>query len=90
MINFKQRELSEMLFSKLKERFSELEMVSIMESPENPNNLLVDVIMPEDEDVEIEIREMASEISADILLDYGYHITVSSASTASDSKRSTT
>ena len=80
MINHKQRELCELLFNKLQKKFPELELLGISESPENPNNLLVNVIMPSDEDREIEVYEMASEISTDILLDYGYHITISSAS----------
>lgn len=79
MINFKQRELSQLLFDKLKKQFSELELINIIESPENPNSIWVRVIMPDDEDREIEVREMASELSADIHLDYGYHILVISA-----------
>jgi len=74
MINFKQRELSQMLIDKLKTRFPEVEMVDLMESPENPYSLWIKVIMPDDEDREIEARKMASEISADILMDYGYHM----------------
>lgn len=50
MINFKQRELSRMLIDKLKERFPEVEMVNIIESPENPSSIWVKVIMPDDED----------------------------------------
>lgn len=76
MINFKQRELSQLLFDKLKKRFPELELVDIVESPENSNSIWVNVIMPDDEDREIEVREMASELSADINMDYGYHILV--------------
>lgn len=76
MINDKQIELSRMLFDKLKQEFPEIELVGITESAENPNNLWVKIIMPEDEDREIELREMAAEISTDILLDYGYHILI--------------
>ena len=79
MTNFKQIELSEMLFENLKNQFSELELVNITESVENPDHIWVNIIMPEDEDREIEIREAASEISTNILLEYGYHITISSA-----------
>ncbi len=32
--------------------------------------------MPEDEDREIDLFEMAGDISTDILMDYGYHITI--------------
>lgn len=77
MINDKQKELSTMLFDKLKQQFPEIEFVDIVESVENPNNLRVKIIMPDNEDREIELREIASEISTDILLDYGYHILIS-------------
>ncbi len=79
MMNLKQRELSQMLFEKLKHQFPELELVNITESAENPNHIWVNILMPTDEDREIAIREVASEISTDILLEYGYHITISSA-----------
>jgi len=74
MMNEKQIELSRMLFDQLKQKFPEIELVSITESAENPNSIWVNIIMPDDEDREIELREMAAEISTDILLDYGYHI----------------
>ncbi len=79
MFNDKQIELSNMLFEKVKTRFPEIQLVDITEAAENPTSIWVNVVMPSDEDREIEAREMASEISADILLDYGYHITISSA-----------
>jgi hypothetical protein len=79
MINAKQIELGRLLFDKLKQKFPELEMVDMTESYEDPNHLWVNVLLPEDEEREIAIREMASEISMDILLEYGYHITISSA-----------
>jgi len=77
MINFKQRELSQMLFNKLKNQFPELELVGFSEGPEDPSDILVNVIMPEDEDREVEVRGMAGEISSDILMDYGYVILAS-------------
>lgn len=79
MINTKQVELGRILFDKLKLKFPELELVNITESYEDPNHLWVNVLLPEDEEREIAIREMASEISMDILLEYGYLITISSA-----------
>jgi len=80
MINFKQLELSHVIFDKLKQRFPELELVNIIESPESPFSVWVNVIMPDDEDRELEVRQMASELSADIHMDYGYHILVLSSS----------
>jgi len=77
MINDKQIELSTMLFDKLEKQFPGIELIGIKESAENPNNLWVKVALAEDnDDLEIEVREAASEISTDILLDYGYHILV--------------
>ncbi len=78
MINFKQRELSQMLFDNLKQQFPEIDLVEIVEGPENPNHVWVRIAMPENEDREIEAREMASEISTEILMDYGYLIIISS------------
>jgi hypothetical protein len=80
MINFKQMELAEGLFNKLKAKFPEIELVNIVEHPENPNGLRVRIIMPEDDDRRIALTETAAEISTDILLDYGYDILIGSAS----------
>jgi len=80
MMNFKQRELGQTLFDKLKQQFPELELVGFSEGPEDPSDILVNVIMPDDEDREIAVRELAAEISTDILMDHGYLIIISSAS----------
>ena len=76
MFNEKQIELSTMLFDRLKNRFKEIALVGVTESAENPYHVWVNIVMPADEDQEIELRELASEISTDILMDYGYHITI--------------
>lgn len=81
MFNEKQIELSYMLFERLKSEFPEIELVSVTETAYNPNDIWVNIIMPSDEDREFEMREIAAEISADILSDYGYVILISSAST---------
>ncbi|MDM8522306.1 hypothetical protein QUF80_02950 [Desulfococcaceae bacterium HSG8] len=77
MLNFKQMELSRMLFRKLKEKFPEIELINITPTAYNPDSIWVNIIYPEDEDREIELGEMASEITTDILLDYGYNILIS-------------
>jgi hypothetical protein len=79
MINFKQRELSHQLFDQLKVQFPEIEWIDTVESPVYRDSLWVRVLMPADEDREIEMGELAAEISTDILLDHGYHIIISSA-----------
>ena len=80
MIDAKCMALGQQLFKRLKERFSDLEMVSMTESAENRDHIWVNMVMPDDDEREIAVREMASELSMDILLEHGYHITVSAAS----------
>ena len=77
MINFKQKELIREFFHSINKKFPEVEFVSVTEGPENPADLWINVTEPDDEDREIELGEMASEISTDILLDYGYSILIS-------------
>jgi hypothetical protein len=75
-INSKQQELIQGLVEDLNRHFPDVEFVDITESPENPNDLWINVTEPEDEDMEIELTKFFSEKSADILMDYGYHMLV--------------
>ena len=75
-INSKQHELIEGLIHELNKNFPDVEFVDITERPENPNDLWINVTEPEDEDMEIELTKFFSEKSADILMDYGYHMLV--------------
>jgi len=79
MFNPKQIELSNMLFNKLKEKFPEIEFVSLSESAENRDNIWVNIKYPHDEDRQLELYELSGDISTDILLDYGYSINTVSA-----------
>jgi len=79
VINFKVKELSHKLFEDLKQQFPEIELVDIVESPAYQNTIWIGIIMPDDEDREINLREIASEISTDILLKYGHSIGIVSA-----------
>jgi RNA-binding protein YhbY len=79
MIDTKCMEFAQRLFKQLKEQFPELEMVNITESAESHEHIWVNILMPDDEEREISVRELASELSMDILLEHGYHITVSAA-----------
>ena len=76
MINFKQKELIDYLLKRVQKKFPEIELIEITHSPEDPNDLWVNVTKPEDEDREIELMEFASDIETDILLDYGYSIMI--------------
>ncbi len=79
MINTKCMEFGQRIFKQLKEQFPELKMVNMTESAENHDHIWVNIVMPDDAEREISVRERASELSMDILLDHGYHITVSAA-----------
>jgi len=76
MINFKQEELAQELFSVLKNRFPEVELINVTESPANYSDVWVNITAPQDEDREIELIELAGEKTTDILLDYGYYISI--------------
>lgn len=71
MINTKYMEFGQRLFKQLQEQFPELKIVNMTESVENRDHIWVNVIMPDDEERELSVRELASELSMDILLDYG-------------------
>ncbi len=75
-INHKQQELIDGLIEDLKEKFPELELVEVTESPENPNDLWVNVTRVKDEDRLIQFIKFFSSKTTDILMDYGYHISV--------------
>jgi hypothetical protein len=80
-------ELSHLLFDKLKALFPEIELVSIVESPFQRDSIWVNIILPEDDDRDIALCELAGEISTDILMDYGYDIMISSATRAEAEKK---
>ncbi len=77
MINFKQEELIRKLVKDVQKKFPEVKFINVTISPENSNNLWVNVTAPESEDRELELRDYSSDLSMDILLDYGYHIAIS-------------
>ncbi|WP_353573245.1 hypothetical protein [Candidatus Albibeggiatoa sp. nov. BB20] len=76
MLNHKQLELGEQLFTDLHKYFSEIKLIDISESLINSKNIWVNIKISSDNDRWIELHETASDLSMDILLDYGYHITI--------------
>ncbi len=75
-MNFKQKELILEFYNAIREKFPETEFLSVAESPENPNDLWINITAPEDEDREDELIEFAGNKGTDILLDYGYYLLV--------------
>ncbi len=76
MINFRQQELIETFADAVEKRFPDVKFVDVTESPENPNDLWINVTRVRDEDRLIELIDFCSEKSTDILMDYGYHMLV--------------
>ncbi len=75
-MNFKQEELTHDFFQTVRESFPEVELIGITPSPEDPNDLWINVTAPTDEEREFDLMDMASLKSTDILLEYGYSILI--------------
>ncbi len=76
MINFKQQELIQQLFQTVRGKYPEIEFLGVTESPEDPADLWINVSASAEEDQEIEMTEFASELSTNLLLEYGYLILI--------------
>lgn len=76
MMNFKQEELIGDIVDKVGRQFPEVELINVTESAEDPETLLINVTAPENEDRAFALMDFTGEMSADILMDYGYHILV--------------
>ena len=77
-INLKQQQLLDELLSKVKERYPEIEVSYLEESPEDPDDIWINVIAEMDEDRQMEMSLYAAELETDILTDYGYAFTIMS------------
>lgn len=75
-LNQKQEELVNSLRDELETKFPEIKFVKIRPDIEIPNGVLLYFTEPENEDRLIALGEYASDRTVDILLDYGFHITV--------------
>ena len=78
MITQKQAKLAHELFQSLEEKFPEIEVIGLIESPADPDSTWLNIVVPDDEDREIEIKEFAAEQAIDILLDQDEHFSVMS------------
>ncbi len=76
MINFKQEELIETLMREIRERFPEVALIKVIESPEGDATLWILTTEAETEDRQLELLEFAANKTTDIHLDYGYHMLV--------------
>jgi len=75
-LNHKQKDLLDQLVKEIETKFPETKFIEAYPGLEGENSIWLDFTKPGDEDRLIEIGEYASERTADILLDYGYHFVV--------------
>jgi len=87
MMNFKQQELVGQYFQTVKTKFPEIEFLGVTESPEDPQDLWVNILSPLDEDRETELIELAGELTIEMLVQYGYHISIMPRNVDSDMTR---
>ena len=76
MMNFRQEELTREFFQTVREKFPGVELIDVTSSPEDPDDLWINITAPADEESEFDLMDMASLKSADILLEYGYSILI--------------
>ena len=75
-INYKQQQLINELFEKVKEKYPEIQYKNLEVSPDDPEHIWINVISNMDEDREIEMSHYCSNLEYDILMDYGYAISI--------------
>lgn len=75
-INHKQEQLINELFNKVKEKYPQIVFKNLDVSPDDSEHIWINVIADMDEDLEIEMTQYAAELRSDILMDYGYAISI--------------
>jgi len=80
MLNPEQKELSEHLYSSLKEQFPSIELVEIIDCPFEEGDVWMRIIPPDDSKQKSQVSNMASKMVTDILMEYGHDILITYAS----------
>lgn len=75
-INYKQKQLVDELFNKVRSKYPEIEFKNLDVSPDDSEHIWINVIANMDEDEEINMRHYASELAVDMLINYGYRISI--------------
>jgi hypothetical protein len=75
-INIKQKQLIEELLNKVKNKYPEIVFRNLETSPDDHDHIWINVIADMDEDELMEMRHYASDLEVDILMDYGYAISI--------------
>jgi hypothetical protein len=64
------------LFSKVKEKYPKIEIKDLSVNPGVPEHIFVNVLADYSDDELIELGHFSTEFEIDILLDYGYSISI--------------
>ena len=76
IMNIKQQQIVHELFDAIQAQFPEITLLNVSSSPENPQDIWVNVTAPNDDAREGALLDIASERSLDILLEHGYSILI--------------
>lgn len=87
MLNFKEQELSNHLFNKLKEQFPSIELVEIIENSCDGGDIWMRVIPPLDRQERTQFSELAADLATEILIEYSYDIVITYAADPAASHR---
>jgi len=77
-LNYKQKQLIDELFNKVKVRYPEIVYKNLQTDPDDPDHIWINVIADMDEEKEIEMRHFSADLETDILVDYGYAFSIMS------------
>jgi hypothetical protein len=75
-INIKQQELVDEIIKKAKVRFPEIQFKDLTTSPDDPEHIWINVITNMEDDKEMELIHFSSKLDYNILMKYGYKITL--------------
>ena len=75
-LNIKQQQLIEELLKKVKQKYPEIVLRNMEESPEDPDDIWINIITDMEEERQMELSHYAAVLETDILTDYGYAFTI--------------
>ena len=75
-MNYKQEQLVEEMFDRVKEKYPEIVFKNLSVSPDDPDNIWINIIADMDEDRELELIHYCSSLECEIEEKYGYAISI--------------
>jgi len=75
-MNYKKEELIDQFVETVKKRFPELEFMKITDGADDPDDVWVHFIVPDDEDKMTEVSEFTGYLTSDLLIEFGWLIII--------------